>query len=152
MALQILEGTWEEIRAHERELAGQQVRLEIIPNGRTVSRSADPPVVFSPSSKPILTDEIRDVLNPFVDLLLADIRQYAIPASKIEIVGVEYPDDGSEKISVRLLMNCDTDEETWRYFTDFLTRAEGWIKGLKPDQHSIFRHKISFRTGRLRNA
>jgi hypothetical protein len=150
MAPQVLEGTWDEIRAHEREFAGQRLRVQVIPE-RPVAKTADVPVIFDPSSEPMLTDEVREVLDSFIALLQADIRAYVVPASKIEVWGMELPDDGTEGISVHLTMSCDTDEEAWGYFKDFLTRAEGWMKALAPAQETIFWSKISFDTWRMRN-
>jgi hypothetical protein len=152
MAAQVLEGTWEEICKHDRELAGQHLRVQVIRPERPVSKAADVPVIYDPSSEPILTDEIRDVLDQFIALLQADIREYGVPAHRIEVWGREYPDDGTEGISVHLSMTCDTDEETWRYYTDFLRRAEGWMRALDPHQDSLFWDKVTFHTWRMRNA
>ena len=152
MAQQVLEGTWEEIRAHESELAGQHVRLTIITHEGLTQPPQAPSVIFDPSSDSILTDEIRDVLDPFIALLLADIQQHAVSASKVDIWGMEYPNDGTSRIWVHLWINCDSDEEMWRYYEDFLTRAEGWLKSLNVTHRSIFSRKVSFGIRRVKNA
>jgi hypothetical protein len=151
MTAQVLEGTWEEIRAHEREFAGQRLRVQVITPERPVVKKADVPVIFDPSADPMMTKAIREVLDSFVDFLLADIREHAVPANKVEIIGVQYPDDGTEGITVQLWLYCGSIEEMSRYLTEIYSRIPKWQKNLDADQETIW-SRLSFIVWQVRNA
>lgn len=98
--------------------------------------TAQLPVVYRASADPMLTDDVREVLEGFLKALADQAQRQGVPVTRLEVYGTPDSDEATGRVVVVQWVDLSPDE-AMAHWDEAGDAIERWTAGLLPKQQEI---------------
>jgi len=101
------------------------------------------PVLYDPSSRPLLTGPVRTALDGLISLLTQEAERKIVPVLKLDVRGFSDPEEDNHQIVVRQWVSLPA-REAFLYWDSLGTAYEAWMRSAPEELMPVYTEQIAF--------